>query len=100
MVGFQSTALAGGDGVLDRLGHLFVNEFERKTSRGLRTTRDWTLPSITSDFSGGRFSAAIAAPERDMSMMRQVILVPSSSVSNGKRIARNDNDRDDDPRAG
>ena len=36
---------------------------------------------MTSDFSGGRFSAAIAAPDSDRSMMRQVILVPSSSVS-------------------
>src|SRR5450755_4708927 len=51
-----------------------------KPSSRFRTTRDWTLPSKTSDFSGGRFSAAMAAPDSDMSITRQVILVPSSSV--------------------
>src|SRR3989442_12094999 len=32
-----------------------------KPSSRFRTTRDCTLPSRTSDFTGGRFSAAIAA---------------------------------------
>src|ERR1019366_4372733 len=52
-----------------------------KPSSRFRTTRAWTFPSMTRDFKGGRFSAAMAAPDSDMSMTRQVILVPSSSVS-------------------
>src|SRR3978361_1022816 len=42
---------------------------------------DCAWPRSTRDLSGGRFSAAIAAPDSDMSMIREVILVPSSSVS-------------------
>src|SRR5258705_10530182 len=52
-----------------------------KPSSRFRTTRDCTLPSITSDFSGGGVFAANPAPHNERAPIRQGILLPPSPVS-------------------
>ena len=55
-----------------------------------RTTRLGVLPSVISVPTSGRCSLEIAAPESDMSTMRQMTAVPSGSDHGGARIARHD----------
>jgi len=69
----------GGNAVLERLGQLLVDELKGKTFFEVSHHRDWTCRA-RQRFQRRPVFRGDGAPDSDMSITRQVILVPSSSV--------------------